>query len=213
MLIQNIGAITILISLFIEGFILGLGAALPLGPINLLIMNEALRSYKKAVAIGFGAMSVDVTYLILIQYGITNYMQENFFLSVLSLLGGLFLTYLAFLIFRGRSKHIKKTKLSKESTLYSNYAKGYLLTFLNPYTILFWLSVTTYATTSDSLMVSVLGLMSAITLWITIMPYIVYKKRALISDSVASLIAVVSSIIILLFGLSLFVKSFNLYGV
>lgn len=213
MLIQNIGAITILISLFIEGFILGLGAALPLGPINLLIMNEALRSYKKAVAIGFGAMSVDVTYLVLIQYGITNYMQENFFLSVLSLLGGLFLTYLAFLIFRGRSKHIKKTKLSKESTLYSNYAKGYLLTFLNPYTILFWLSVTTYATTSDSLMVSVLGLMSAITLWITIMPYIVYKKRALISDSVASLIAVVSSIIILLFGLSLFVKSFNLYGV
>ena len=36
-----------ILSVFIEGFILGLGAALPLGPINLLIMNEALKNYKK----------------------------------------------------------------------------------------------------------------------------------------------------------------------
>ncbi|MEA1981943.1 MAG: LysE family transporter [Campylobacterota bacterium] len=197
------------ISLFIEGFVLGLGAALPLGPINLLIMNEALRSYKKAVAIGFGAMSVDVTYLVLIQYGITNYMQEDFFLRMLSLLGGVFLTYLAFLIFKGRNKHIKKRKPSKESTLLSNYVKGYLLTFLNPYTILFWLSITTYSTTTDSLVITLFGLMSAIMLWITIMPYVVYKKRALVSDGLASIIAIVSSVIILLFGLSLFVKSFT----
>ena len=188
---------------------MGLGAALPLGPINLLIMNEALKSYKRAVAIGFGAMSVDVTYLVLIQYGIANYMQDERLLKILSLLGGLFLTYLAFLIFRGRNKHIQKTKPAKESTLLSNYLKGYLLTFLNPYTILFWLSITTYSTTTDSLGITIFGLMSAIILWITIMPFVVYKKRALISDGLASIIAVASSVIILLFGLSLLVESFT----
>lgn len=197
-------------SLFIEGFILGLGAALPLGPINLLIMNEALKSYKKAVAIGFGAMSVDITYLVLIQYGITNYLKDAVFLNVLSVLGGFFLIYLAFLIFKGRDKHIKKMKVSKKTTLLSNYIKGYLLTFLNPYTILFWLSVTTYSTTTQSLGMTVLGLISAIMLWIIIMPYIVYKKRALISDKLSSIIAVVSSVIILLFGLSLLFKSFRI---
>ena len=36
------------LSVFIEGFTLGLGAALPLGPINLLIMNEALKEAQKA---------------------------------------------------------------------------------------------------------------------------------------------------------------------
>jgi L-lysine exporter family protein LysE/ArgO len=198
-----------ILSLFIEGFILGLGAALPLGPINLLIMNEALKDYKKAVAIGFGAMSVDVTYLVLIYYGITNYLKEALFLNILSLLGGFFLIYLAFLIFKGRNHHIHRMKISKDTTILSNYVKGYLLTLLNPYTVLFWLSVTTYSTTTQSLGITILGMISAIMLWITIMPYIVYKKRTLIPDKLSSVIAVVSSIIILLFGFSLLFKSFS----
>ena len=75
-----------ILSVYIAKFILGLGSALPLGPINLLIMNEALKNYKKVVAIGLGAMSVDITYLILIQYGITNYLKDTIVLNILSIL-------------------------------------------------------------------------------------------------------------------------------
>lgn len=198
-----------ILSVFIAGFVLGLGAALPLGPINLLIMNEALKDYKKAVAIGFGAMSVDITYLVLIHYGITNYLKEAIFLNVLSVFGGFFLIYLAFLIFKGRNNHIKKMKVPKKTSILSNYIKGYALTLLNPYTVLFWLSVTTYSTTTQSLSITVFGMITAIMLWITIMPYVVYKKRTLISDKLSSIIAVISSIIILLFGFSLLLKSFS----
>ena len=196
-------------SLFIEGFILGLGAAVPLGPINLLIMNEALKNYKKAVAIGFGAMSADITYLVLILYGITKYLKEDLVLKILSSIGGVFLIYLALLIFKGRDKHIHKIKVSKNTTIFSNYIKGYILTLLNPYTILFWLSVTTYSTTTQSLGMTVFGMVCALILWITIMPYLIYKKRTLTSDKASSIIAIVSSIIILLFGLSLLFKSFS----
>lgn len=157
-------------------------------------------------------MSVDITYLVLIHYGITNYLKEAIFLNILSVLGGFFLIYLAFLIFKGRNNHIKKMKVPKKTTIFSNYIKGYLLTLLNPYTILFWLSVTTYSTTTQSLGVTIFGMISAIVLWITIMPYVVYKKRTLISDKLSSIIAVVSSIIILLFGFSLLLKSFSQNG-
>lgn len=126
-----------ILSVYIAGFILGLGSALPLGPINLLIMNEALKNYKKAVAIGLGAMSVDITYLILIQYGITNYLKDTIVLNILSILGGFFLIYLAFLIFKGRNHNIHRMKISKETSLFLNYIKGYLLTVLNPYTMSF----------------------------------------------------------------------------
>ena len=36
---------------FLEGLVLGFGAAVPLGPINILIMNEAIKRYKNGVAI------------------------------------------------------------------------------------------------------------------------------------------------------------------
>lgn len=45
-----------MIASLLSGISLGFGAAVPLGPINILIMTNALRSYKSAVAIGLGAM-------------------------------------------------------------------------------------------------------------------------------------------------------------
>ncbi|CAA6802363.1 MAG: Lysine exporter protein (LYSE/YGGA), partial [uncultured Sulfurovum sp.] len=59
----------------IEGFLLGLGAAVPLGPINILIMNHALKNYKSAVAIGFGAMSADMVYLFIILLGLATFLD------------------------------------------------------------------------------------------------------------------------------------------
>jgi len=196
-------------SLFVQGLLLGFGAALPLGPINLLIMNEALRSYKKAVAIGLGAMSADISYLLLIFYGITNFLQESILLKILALLGSVFLIYLAFLIFKTRNQHIDKMKITKDATLLSNYTKGYLLTLLNPYTVLFWLSVTSYSTTTQSLGITLLGLICAIMIWIFFMPYLIYSKRALISERVSSMISLLSALIIFLFGVSLLIKSLD----
>ena len=51
---------------FIEGFLLGMGAAIPLGPFNILIMNQAIRYYKSAVSIVFGALSAYILYLSMI---------------------------------------------------------------------------------------------------------------------------------------------------
>jgi len=197
-----------MITIFFEGFFLGIGAAVPLGPINILIMNEALKNYKKAVAIGFGAMSADISYLLLILLGITTFFQDQMALQVLSLIGGVFLIYLAFLIFKGRNKEIHKTKVSKKNSILGNYVKGYLLTLLNPYTILFWLSVTTYSTTTESLAMTLFGMVSALVLWITIMPYLVYRSRDMISNAISSKISIISALILLGFGLSLFVKGF-----
>ena len=91
---------------FIEGFLLGLGAAVPLGPINILIMNEAIKEYKNGVMIGLGAMSSDITYLFLIFFGVLVYVNQPEILTLLSVLGGFFLIYLAYSIFKNRDKKI-----------------------------------------------------------------------------------------------------------
>lgn len=191
------------LSTFAEGFTLGIGAAVPLGPINLLIMNQALSSYKKAVAVGFGAMSADITYLVLSFLGYISFFYEGIVLKLFSLVGGLFLLYLSFLTFKNRDAKVKQTSKEAKDTVISSYLKGYFLTLSNPYTILFWLSITTYASTSPSFVTTVFGMVSAIFLWITVMPFIVYSKRELISNKLASLFASISSVILLYFAFML----------
>lgn len=187
---------------FMEGFLLGAGAAVPLGPINLLIMNEAIREYKNGVMIGLGAMSADITYLLFILFGIIAYLNQPIVLNVISLAGGIFLLYLAWSIFKGRKKPIADiaADMVQKNTL-KLYVKGYLLTLLNPYTIAFWLSAAGYVAGKNlDFLVTFLGLFSAIFLWITLMPLIIYKTKHKISHTLSHRIHLVSSLILFGFG-------------
>ncbi len=129
---------------------MGLGAAVPLGPINILIMNEAVKKYKNGVMIGLGAMSSDIMYLFLIIFGLIAFFNQPYILNSLSLFGGAFLIYLAYAIFKNRDAKIGKPKENiKDSSVIKLYAKGFVLTAINPYTIGFWLSVSGYVASKD----------------------------------------------------------------
>ncbi|PLY13198.1 MAG: lysine transporter LysE [Sulfurimonas sp.] len=187
---------------FVEGFLLGLGAAVPLGPINILIMNEAIKKYKNGVMIGVGAMSADVTYLIFIILGILAYINQPFILNALSLLGGFFLLYLAYNIFISRKNKLAEisTDIVQKSS-FKLFAKGYFLTLLNPYTIAFWLSAAGYIAGKNlDFSITLAGLFSAIFLWIVIMPYFIHKTKHKISQNLSSMINLLSSLILFGFG-------------
>ena len=130
---------------FLEGFLLGMGAAIPLGPINILIMNTALKDYKSAVSIGFGALSADTLYLTLILLGIATFLSHPYVLTVLGVLGSIFLLYMAYLIFKDRFKTLDTAKHSTTCKgIAKFYMQGFTLTFINPYTVAFWLSIAGY---------------------------------------------------------------------
>ena len=194
----------------LEGFLLGMGAAVPLGPINILIMNNALKNYKSAVLIGFGAMSADLLYLILILLGITTVFDKPFVLNTLGVLGSIFLLYLAYLIFKGRNKPLQANKeISHSKNLITFYLQGFALTFINPYTVAFWLSIAGYTTHKHlEPFMTIFGMMCAIFLWVTFMPYFVHKSKHRISKKTAYYFNLFSSILLFGFGLSL---AMNLY--
>ncbi|WP_187106629.1 hypothetical protein [Campylobacter hyointestinalis] len=50
---------------FIQGLLLGFGAAVPVGPVNILIMSYSLKRYALGTGVGLGAMSVDIFYMLL----------------------------------------------------------------------------------------------------------------------------------------------------
>jgi len=193
------------ISSLLSGLALGAGAAIPLGPINILIMTNALRSYKSAVALGFGAMSADIIYFLLTMLSGLKLLKYKTFATILTIFGSLFLLYIAYQIFKSRNNDLEVSKQSpSRADILKSYTKGLSLTLLNPYTIGFWLSVsTTIASNNLSIKWTVAGIICAIAMWITIMPFIVHKTKHLISKRVSYLFSIISSLIMLFFALSL----------
>jgi len=192
-----------MLSALLQGILLGYGASVPIGPINILIMNYALHNYKDAVIFGMGAMSADIFYLFLISFGVLQLLKESLLLNTISILGALFLLYLAWGIFKNRHYHVKRATLEKKS-LIKLYIKGFSLTALNPYTIGFWFSVSLLAKQSHSHYLFILaGLMLAIISWITLMPLAIHKSTHLLSDKVLTRFAFFSAIVLASFGVVL----------
>ncbi len=198
-----------MIGTFFQGFLFGLGAAVPLGPVNILIMNTALKNYKAAVTIGLGALSADVTYLLLVIFGLATFLNHPFILDLLGYFGAGFLIFIAYLLLKHRNDELKPhTKDVSKKNLAKAYIGGYFITLLNPYTIAFWISVASFATAKDQYQsMLILGMIIAILCWVILMPYFVHKTRHKISVNISSKIALVASVILFGFGLSLFVKT------
>lgn len=189
---------------FIEGFLLGVGAALPLGPINILIMNNALKSYKAGVTLGLGAMSADILYLSLILAGMIGFINNPYILSIIGILGSIFLLYLAYATYKNRAKTLEgQTKKIQIKNLIKTYTQGFILTLFNPMTIIFWFSIAGYGVNRNLNMgFTIFGMISAITLWITIMPYLIHRSKHKISQRVSKYLNIISSLI--LFGFAIF---------
>lgn len=195
---------------FFEGFLLGLGAAVPLGAINILIMNMALKNYTSAVFIGFGAMSSDTVYLLLILFGLATFLENEILTTILGIVGSGFLFYMAYLIYKNRLNEIdtKEEKISKKS-LVKSYFKGFSLTFINPYTIAFWLSIAGFIANKNlDPLFTLFGMFSAILLWITLMPYFVHKSKHKISNKTSYIISIGSSSLLAGFAFSLLYTCF-----
>ncbi|MCH9812525.1 MAG: LysE family transporter [Epsilonproteobacteria bacterium] len=193
---------------FFQGLLLGYGAAVPLGPINVIIMNYALKSYKKALMMGLGAMSADITYLALILFGVLKLIEGTAYIKIITILGALFLLYLAYTTYTNRHKDIN-IKSEKEKRLLQVYMKGFMLTFLNPYTVGFWISVATLAEQAEAYHYLVVGLIFAILSWIILMPLVIYRTKHLFSERVLSSFSLFSSVVLVTFGLVLLYSVFR----
>lgn len=196
-----------MIESYIEGFLMGLGAAIPLGPINILIMNMALKSYKAGVTLGLGAMSADILYLSLILAGMIGFLNNPDFLAIVGIIGTFFLLYLAYSIYKNRAKKVElQEQKIQTKNIFKIYIQGFLLTLFNPYTIIFWFSIAGYVANRDlNIGFTISGMMSSIILWVTIMPYLVHRSKHKISQRTSNYLSLLSSLILFAFALSLFV--------
>lgn len=186
---------------FVQGILMGLGVSVPIGPVNVLIMSYALRSYTNALCLGLGAMSADMLYLALSAFGISQLAKIPIVFTCISVFGAAFLLYIALDIYRDakRSVHLQSVERGSHVAV---FGKGFLLNIFNPYVIMFWLNVSV-SIGREHFGLALAGLVCGILSWITLFPLAIYKSRAKISDRAARAFAYISALILLFFALKL----------
>ncbi len=115
------------------GIFLGLSMAAPPGPVNSLIIERSIKSLYDGAKIGFGAMTADFIFMVLI-FAFQKTINFSYFLPIIYLAGAL-----VFLYFAIDMKLHNAESTSNEFTFYG-YFKGLGTGLVNPYQIIWWLS-------------------------------------------------------------------------
>jgi len=134
----------------LTGFISGLLLSIPVGPINLTIMNEgARRGFKWALLIGLGATAMEVVYCAIAFTGFAAFFEKGWIKSAMEVFSFAFLLFLGVKFLMAKSltapMHLGKTagkieerigeKLHPRSALMT----GFVRTLANPGVLLGWI--------------------------------------------------------------------------
>ncbi|WP_017727671.1 LysE family translocator [Halalkalibacterium ligniniphilum] len=128
-------------SVFLSYIVLGLSLAAPMGPVNAAQLDRGVKyGFLHAWLVGLGAILADVIYMVLVYFGLVHFLEIPFMQTFLWLFGFFVLVYTGVETLFG-AKHIAYTSRRKDETYLKSFLTGFLISLLNPLTILFWLGI------------------------------------------------------------------------
>lgn len=188
------------------GLLLGWGAAIPIGPINLEMIRRNLRfGLPYGVALGLGACSADVTFLILLSFGALIILNHPMVLRVFGFLGSIVLLWFGYCALR------LKAYTSQQKDAVTNHPlrhtlEGYAMTMLNPSTILFWSSVSAQIAVmanneKNMAIYAGLGVFLGTLSWVVAMNGFLFLTRHRLSEKAMHRINITGGVLLIGFGL------------
>lgn len=112
------------------------GVMMP-GPLLAVTMIKSYRSQTAGIGIALGHGAVEFPLMLLIYFGLIEFLKLPVFKSIIGLVGGLTLIYLGTGVIRHRSSSIQES----ENLAYNSVAAGALASASNPYFFLWWATI------------------------------------------------------------------------
>jgi threonine/homoserine/homoserine lactone efflux protein len=140
----------------LTGFVSGLMLSIPVGPINLTIMNEgARRGFKWAALIGLGATAMEVIYCFIAFTGFASFFEAGYIKAAMELFTFVFMLFLGikFLLAKsvdpspvplGAAQDKIKAQLDKRLHPHSAFMTGLVRTMGNVGVFVFWIFLAAY---------------------------------------------------------------------
>ena len=196
----------------LAGVISGFVVSIPVGPINITIINEgARRGFFWAFMIGLGAMAMDLIYCSIAFAGFSSLFASRFMKAAMELLSFLFLIYLGIkYLVTASLPATTPTVEAVEHKLHPHTAFwiGFVRVLGNPAVLLFWITVSATFISHDwiddtllSKTVCVLGTFVGGLLWFILLSYLVAQGHGKFSTQALVRMAHISGAILLIAGI------------
>lgn len=191
-------------------YITGWMVAAPIGPVNLEIIQRGLRQRPLAgFMVGLGAICIDGMYLLLFSLGLRLVMQWPWVQSLLFVLGGALLCWLAVRSLRDGVRLLRQSALAADAvakppvSLRGCYLIGLAMTGSNPMTIAFWSALSLQFTElAMGLRLLACGVMMLGCLsWVLLVTGIIAFARRWIGPRMMGTVTLVGGTVVLLYGL------------
>ncbi len=191
--------------LLVEGMVVGVALAAPIGPINVEIVRRGLRGgFLHGWLVGFGAVSADTIYCALVVSGIAPLADSALLRVPLYLAGAAVLAVLG--MTRLRAALAGENVDTPEPEGKRSYITGFLMAALNPLGIVYWLSI------GAALVASAVaregregapvlgGVFFGILCWVTVLSGMAQAGRRYVSEPILRGVGAVGSLMLLGFA-------------
>jgi threonine/homoserine/homoserine lactone efflux protein len=132
---------------FLTGFLAGLLVSIPIGPVNLTIINEgARRGFRFGVLVGLGASSMELIYCSIAFTGFAGLFLHGAVRATMETFSVVFLIVLGTKFFLAKSvphAGAVEQRLEKKFHPHSAYMTGFVRVLGNPGVLLFWIILST----------------------------------------------------------------------
>ena len=179
----------------LAGFLAGFVVAVPVGPVNLTVINQALRrGFGAAFLIGIGAMCAETIYASLMLWGHASILDAPRVVLVMRIIAvvviaAMGIRYLLFKSTRVEDSEVKAQKLDEHWHHPRSFFLGFALTISNLMLVVVWATVVTllYAhewvvPTRLSRMLCALGVLSGGSAWFLLLAFFVSRAHRRVKD-------------------------------
>ncbi|WP_409293176.1 LysE family transporter [Peribacillus sp. SCS-37] len=195
-------------SLILSYIFLGLSLAAPIGPVNAAQMDRGIKDgFWNAWLVGLGATAADMIYMLLVYFGLAQFIEIGFIKTLLWSFGSFVLIYTGIESIIAAGKVSIRNSREKESSLKS-FISGFLMSISNPITILFWIGIygsvlakTASSYSNEQLILYSSAIFSGVLLWDVTMAAVSSGFRRILRSGLLTLISILSGISLIGFGI------------
>ncbi|MGB1204976.1 MAG: LysE family translocator [Chitinophagales bacterium] len=201
--------------IFLEGYLVGLGLILLIGPVFFTLLQSTLQyDYKSGLAVALGIFVSDVMCVLLCSFGAAPLLEQNHNQLIFSCLG-------AVILFGFGLKFLLKPSLNFETSLqlkatdYINFfIKGFLVNFVNPFVFIVWIGIIGLASakynTNQTLGVYLTGVLLGILTTDTLKALFAHNIKILLQPKYLQILYRIVAICLLGFGFRLLYVAYTL---
>ena len=197
---------------FLIGVLSGFITSVPVGPINVTIVNEGARmGFRSAFFVGIGAVTMEVLYCMIAFTGFASLFDSRLIRTLMELMSFLLLSILGLKYLLARQVKVKvlaANYLEEKLHLQAAFMIGFLRILLNPVVLLFWITMATTVISHELVSIQftsksfyIAGVAVGCLGWFWFLAYEVAKRRQKFSHKTLLTISRVSGVLLVILAI------------